>query len=90
MFKGLLQKVFGDKNKKDLVELEPYVGLINAEFVKLASLSNDQLRNKTKELKARIKEYTKEIDDEIASLSKKGEDSESSIQDKEGIYETIE
>jgi len=90
MFKGLLQKVFGDKNKKDLVELEPYVGLVNDEYVKLASLSNDQLRNKTQEFKARIKEYTKDIDDEIASLIKKGEDSETSIQEKEGVYEVIE
>ena len=55
MFKGLLQKVFGDKNKKDLQELEPYVDLINTEYAKLANLSNDELRMKTKEFKNKCK-----------------------------------
>ena len=90
MFKGLLQKVFGDKNKKDLVELEPYVGLINAEFDKLGSLSNDELRNKTKEFKERIKAYTKDIDDEIKSLLEKGENPDVSIDEKEEAFEIID
>ncbi len=90
MFKGLLQKVFGDKTKKDLLELEPYVGLINTEYAKLASLSNDELRKKTQEFKTRIKEYTKDIDDEIAELTKKAELPETSIQDKEEFFELVE
>jgi len=44
-------KVFGTKADRDLKLLLPYVGLINKEFLKLAKISDDQLRGRTQELK---------------------------------------
>lgn len=90
MIKSILNKIFGDKTQKDLKELTPYVGLINDEYVKLSSISNEELRNKTAEFKAKIKDYTKEIDEEIAALRKKAESSETSVNEKESLFEQIE
>lgn len=90
MIKGILNKIFGDKNKKDLQELEPYIGKINAEYVKLSSLSNEELRQKTAEFKAKIKAYTKEIDEEIIALRKRTESHEVPVHEKEEIFGEIE
>jgi len=37
-------KLFGSKADKDLKEIVPYVALINAEYAKLAPISDDELR----------------------------------------------
>lgn len=90
MIKSILNKIFGDKSQKDLKELTPYVGLINEQYEKLSSISNEELRNKTAEFKAKIKDYTKEIEDEIAALRTKAESSETSVNEKETLFEQIE
>ena len=66
IFKGL-GKLFGSKSEKDIKALEPYVEEINQYFESYKSLSNDELRAKTIELKQIIAEGLKEIDDEIAA-----------------------
>lgn len=63
-----LQKVFGSKNQKDVELLLPLVDQINEEFAKLSSLSDDELRGKTIEFKARIAEAIGEIEAEITEL----------------------
>ena len=40
------KKVFGDKYQRDLKEVMPLVELANAEFAKLAPLSNNELRQR--------------------------------------------
>ena len=40
-------KIFGSKSERDLKEITPYVALINAEYAKLAGLTDDQLRAQT-------------------------------------------
>ena len=37
-------KLFGSKSERDLKDIVPYVALINAEYAKLAGLTDDQLR----------------------------------------------
>src|SRR6187431_795184 len=66
-----LQKVFGSKNQKDVELLLPLVDQINEEFAKLSSLSDDELRGKTLEFKARIAEAIGEIEAEITELRTK-------------------
>ena len=46
-FTKALKKVFGDKAQRDLKEVLPLVDKANAEFAKLSSLSNDELRERT-------------------------------------------
>lgn len=90
MIKGILNKIFGDKNKKDLQELEPYVARINEEYAKLSSLSHDALRQKTGEFKEKIKSFTKSIDEEIIELRKQAESTETNVHEKEELFGQIE
>ena len=84
-------KVFGTKTEKDLKELTPYVGLINAEFDKLRNISDDELRGKTTELKGIIKDQLKSIDDQIEALHKQvDEDQSLDVHQKEDIFSQID
>lgn len=71
---GILSKVFGgNKSDKDVKKIRPIVQKINQHFAAYASLTNDELRNKTQEFRQRIKEYLKKTDDEIAEKNKAAE-----------------
>lgn len=84
-------KIFGTKTEKDLKELTPYVGLINAEFEKLRNISDDELRGKTSELKGIIKDRLKGIDDQIEALHKQvDEDQSLDVHQKEDIFAQID
>ncbi len=86
-----IAKIFGTKADKDLKELMPYVGLINGEYEKLHSITDDQLRDKTKELKAEINERLKAIDDQIAAIQKQvDENPDMDIHEKEAAFGQID
>ncbi len=85
----LLRRLFGSKHERDIKNFLPIVAQINAEFEKLKNLSDDELRAKTEEFRARIKEATKEIEVEIAE-QKKLLESNLSFQDREAIFTHIE
>ncbi|MBO6763010.1 MAG: preprotein translocase subunit SecA, partial [Roseivirga sp.] len=86
-----LAKLFGSKSDRDIKEVTPYVEQINKIFSSFASLSDDELRNKTTELKEIIASDLKEIDDQIAGLQQKIEDNpELDIQEKESTFEAID
>jgi len=55
MFK-LIAKIFGTKHERDAKKLMPLVEVINQEFDKLKSLSDEQLQAKTGEFKKRLEE----------------------------------
>jgi preprotein translocase subunit SecA len=89
IIKGI-SKIFGDKSEKDIKEVKPLVDEINRYFEQYKSLSNDELRGKTIEFKARIAEHLKEIDAEIAELKHRTEGGELNIVDTEGIFSDID
>ncbi len=68
MLKGLLKKLFGDRNEKALKELWPVVDEIKSEYEKIKLLSDDELKGKTLEFKEKIKEHTKETQDKIDEI----------------------
>ena len=63
-----ITKLFGTKSDRDMRDLLPYVDKVNAEFQKLQSLSNDELRNMTAELKQIIAQRLQPIDTQLADL----------------------
>ena len=91
---GILDKVLKTfvktKADRDLAETQPYVELINKEYVQLQSLSNDDLRQKTQVVRAEILNSYKNIEQEIADLTNQVENSEVTIAERETIYEKIE
>ncbi len=65
---GFISKLFGgSKSEKDVKKIAPIVEKINAHFAAYQSISNDELRGKTQEFRARIAAYLKDIDAEIAA-----------------------
>jgi len=68
---NIVKKLFGDKHEKNLKELWPVVEEINGEYEKLKSLSDDELKAKTKEFKDKINDFTAETKKQIEELKEK-------------------
>ena len=79
----------GNKYERDIKEISPYVDRIHIEFEKLNGLTNDQLRDKTRDLKNRIHEFIREDEDEIKSIKHKTE-TEEDVYKKEELYNEID
>ncbi|MCC9165903.1 preprotein translocase subunit SecA [Pontibacter harenae] len=90
-FGKTVAKLFGTKSDKDIKEVIPYVSKINEEYAQLASLTDDQLRQKTVDVKSIIDERLKPIDEQIAALHKRvAEETELNIVQKENIFSEID
>ena len=64
MINTLLGKVFGTKNEREIKRLQPRVEAINALEPEVRKLSDDELRGKTAEFRARIQERLSSVVDE--------------------------
>ena len=84
-------KLFGTKSDRDIKEVTPYVSQINSAFEKLQGLSDDELRNKTQEIKDVIAADLKSIDDQLASLHTEAADNpDLDIHQKEAVFDQID
>jgi preprotein translocase subunit SecA len=63
-----LAKVFGTQNERDIKRLKPLIDQINALEAETRQLTDEQLRAKTDEFRARIKSRIQHEDDELARL----------------------
>ena len=55
---GILSRLFGgSKSEKDIKSIQPLVGQIRSHYTSFAALSNDALRQKTQEFKARVQDH---------------------------------
>ncbi len=83
-------KVFvGDKSKKDIKEAQPRVELTKKAEKAIENLSNDELRAKTADFKAKIKETRDDIYTKIETLTEESNTIED-INRKEDIYAEID
>lgn len=89
-FNDVLKKLFGNKSDRDMKELVPIVGQVNAEWEKIKDLSNDELRAVADDLKGRIRARIREEQDEIAALKKRVEEEKPTIEEREEIYDRID
>lgn len=89
---GFISKIFGgNKSEKDVKKIQPVVEKVNLHFASYASLTNDQLRNKTQEFRQRIKNHLNEVDAEIAAKNKAAEDlAFNDLMGKDGIYQQVD
>jgi preprotein translocase subunit SecA len=89
---GIISKIFGgNKSEKDVKKISPIVDKVNQNFTFYASLSNDQLRNKTQEFRDRIKAHLREIDEEISSKNKTAEELPfNDLLGKDAIYQEVD
>lgn len=87
-----ISKLFGgNKSEKDVQQLMPIIQKTNQFFQQYQSLTNDELRSKTVEFKARIQEHLKGIDAEIATEKANAEAlPEADIHGRDTIYKNID
>jgi preprotein translocase subunit SecA len=90
MIAELLKKLFGDKQAKDRKEYQPIIDQANEAFAKLRSLSDDELRAKTAFFKDKIKTATHDLDAKISSLKEKANHPDTSVLDKDEIFDEID
>jgi preprotein translocase subunit SecA len=91
MLKFLSKILGGNKSEKDVAAIRPIVEKTSQFFQQYQNLTNDELRNKTVEFKARIKEHIKTID--AAIEAKKAEADALSMDDihtKDAIYQEVD
>jgi preprotein translocase subunit SecA len=86
----ILKNLFGTKADRDLKVLSPYVQQINDAWQSVATLSNDELRDKTQEFKQRIADGTAEIEQKIQALKADSEKPDIPIDEKEQIYDELD
>ena len=89
---GILSKLLGgNKSEKDIKTLQPIVKQINEFYEQYRSLSNDELRGKTPEFKARIKDYLKDTDETIRSKKEEAEQLPAAdMAGKDAIYREVD
>ena len=81
----------GSKSEKDIKSIEPFVVEINQHFNSYQSISNDELRGKTRIFKQRIADHLKSINDEIKLLSVQAEELPSAdITGKDNLYQQVD
>ena len=79
----------GNKYERDIKEISPFVEETHQEFAKLANLTNDELREKTFEIKKEILAETEPEEAEIKALKIKAE-AEEDVYRKEDFYNQID
>ncbi|TRZ42817.1 preprotein translocase subunit SecA [Robertkochia solimangrovi] len=89
LLNSVLKIFVGDKAKKDVKELQPIIDKIKSFEGSLSTLTHDELRDKTREFKEKIKASRAEIDEQIASLKAEVELSDD-IDKNEDIYTQID
>ncbi|WP_075603586.1 preprotein translocase subunit SecA [Saccharicrinis aurantiacus] len=90
VFGNLLTKMFGSKYDRDLKELNPIVDLVKKVSPELENLTHDELRQRTQDLKNKIRDSYKTEFDRITELKAKTEDISVDISEREKIYDEID
>ncbi|MEM9830024.1 MAG: preprotein translocase subunit SecA [Bacteroidota bacterium] len=86
-----LAKLFGSKSDRDIKNILPLVDQINQEFAGLASITDDELRAKSDELRQQINDGLANIDSQIAELNQRVKDEpKMDMQEKEEVFARID
>ncbi|HUN64599.1 MAG TPA: preprotein translocase subunit SecA [Bacteroidota bacterium] len=89
-----LSKLFPSKSAKDIQRIFPIVEEINAHVEEYRQLSDEELKNKTQEFRARISDAIKEEVEELEKLKQKVEelksDTTASLEEREAVFTGIE
>ena len=87
----ILRRFLGDKATRDLKTINPIIKQIHEAYENISGLSNDELRAKTDEFKARIAQNIIDEKNEIESLNEKiNNDPDITINQKEELYKSID
>ena len=87
-FNELIGKLFGNKNTRDMREIQPWVEKAKKAYIAIEMLTADELRAKTKELQERIRLSATEENAKIIELKAKVEETE--IEEREQLFNQID
>jgi preprotein translocase subunit SecA len=90
MIGDILKSIFGDKNAKDKKLYWPYVEQATAAHSHIKTLSDEQLRQKSREFQQQIRAEKEGLEQQLAELRTKAESLETSIQEKEDLFDRID
>ncbi len=88
-FTKTLGKLFGNKQDRDNRIYEPRIEAINEFSESYKSLTNDELRNKTNEFRARINDYLSEVASDLVALKEQSQTTED-FEEKESLFNQID
>ena len=86
----LLSKFVGTKAQRDLSETQPYVDKIKIAYEGVINLTNDQLRERSEELKRKIKSHIQPEKEQIELLKAKAENDENPVDEVEKTYAQVD
>ena len=87
-FNKVLKSLFGDKSSRDMKLIQPLVEKAKAFTPQVEAMSNDELRQRTKELQQQVQSSAKEQKAQIAELKAKIEDTP--IDERADIFAQID
>ncbi len=87
-FNKFLKSLFGDKSSRDMKLIQPLVEKVKAVYPTIEGLSNDELRQRTGQIRQSIQDSAKEQKEKIAELKAKIEDTP--IDEREDIFNSID
>jgi len=85
----VLSLFLGNKDERDLKEINPFVEKIQKESAHIISLSNDALRDRTLALRQEIREHVSAEEKEIAEIRTNAEN-EDDVNRKEELYNQVD
>jgi preprotein translocase subunit SecA len=87
-FNEFLSAIFGNKSKRDMKEIQPWVDKIKAAYPEVEKLTNDELRAKTQELKKYIYDSASKERAKVDELKASIEGLE--LEDREEVFAQID
>jgi preprotein translocase subunit SecA len=86
----VLSMFFGDKAKRDMKELMPFVSRIQKVYPHFTSLTNDELRNESDKLRKRVRDYISEDLKQVDDMKVQMESPDLGYDEKENLYGEID
>ena len=87
-FNDFLSKLFGNKAQRDIKQIQPYVNKVKEVYPSIQKLTNDELRQRTAQIREEIKMYVIDEKKKIAELRASIEQQE--IESREHTYAQID
>ena len=87
-FNTFLKSLFGDKSSRDMRLIQPLVETVKEAYPAIQSLSNDELRAKTKEIQQFVQSSASEQKEKIEQL--KATIEETPLDEREAIFNQID
>jgi len=86
----IFQKIFGSKHDKDIKKIQPTINRINEIYASLATLSDEQLRGKSAEIRSAISSRLSAIDEQRRQLTRSLDDPGIDLDEAENLNRKLD